>query len=114
MNAFRHSRASNIEVELEYAPALLTIVIRDNGCGIDPEMIKAGRAGHWGLSGMRERAQRIGARVKVMSRPGSGTEVELRIPGDAAFESSTSRPESKWFRRLHHRRAEKAQKQRVG
>jgi signal transduction histidine kinase len=117
VNAFRHSRASRIEVELEYAPTLLTIVIRDNGCGIDPEMLKSGRDGHWGLSGIRERADRIGARVKVMSRPGNGTEVELRVQGSIAFETNTSRSASKWFGRWNPRRAEKndeAQKQRVG
>jgi signal transduction histidine kinase len=117
VNAFRHSRASSVEVELEYAPTQLTIVIRDNGCGIDPEMLKSGRDGHWGLSGMRERADRIGARVKVMSRPGNGTEVELRVPGNIAFESNASRGASKWFGRRNQRRAEKndqAQKQRAG
>ena len=117
VNALRHSCARSIEVELEYAPTLLTIVIRDNGCGIDPAMLESGRDGHWGLSGMRERAERIGARVKVMSRPGNGTEVELRVPGDIAFESNASRAASKWFGRRNHRRAEKndpTQKQRVG
>ncbi|MBV8050995.1 MAG: hypothetical protein JOZ80_07400 [Acidobacteriaceae bacterium] len=114
VNAFRHSRASSVELELEYAPTLLTIVIRDNGCGIDPEMLKTGRDGHWGLSGMRERAERIGAKVKVMSRPGSGTEVELRVPGEVAFESNASRPASKWFQNLNRRRKEKAQTQRAG
>jgi signal transduction histidine kinase/ligand-binding sensor domain-containing protein len=114
VNAFRHSEASSIEVELEYAPTLLTIVIRDNGCGIDPEMLKTGRAGHWGLSGMRERAERIGAKLKVMSRPGRGTEVELSVPGHVAFESKASPTASKWFGRINHRRAEKVQKHRAG
>jgi ligand-binding sensor domain-containing protein/signal transduction histidine kinase len=117
VNAFRHSRATSIEVEVEYSPVLLTMVIRDNGSGIDPEMLKSGRDGHWGLSGMRERAERIGARVKVMSRPGSGTEVELRVPGEIAFESNASRPASKWFRNRSHKRTEKIdrpQGQRVG
>jgi len=114
VNAFRHSQASSVELELEYAPTLLTIVVRDNGCGIDREMLKTGRDGHWGMSGMRERAERIGAKVKVMSRPGSGTEVELRVPGEVAFESNASHPASKWFRNLNLRRKEKAQKQRAG
>jgi len=99
VNAFRHSQASSIEMGLEYSPALFSVVVRDNGRGIDPKMIESGREGHWGLSGMRERAERIGARVTVMSRPGSGTEVELRVPGDIAFESTVAPSTSKWLRR---------------
>jgi signal transduction histidine kinase len=108
VNAFLHSRASSIEIDLKYSSALLSVVIRDNGCGIDPEMLQSGRDGHWGLSGMRERAERIGASVKVMSRLGSGTEVELRVPGDIAFGSNASRSASKWFGGRFQRRAEKA------
>jgi signal transduction histidine kinase/ligand-binding sensor domain-containing protein len=117
VNAFRHSRASSIEVQLEYAANHLGVIIRDNGCGIDPEMLKSGREGHWGLSGMRERAERIGARVKVMSRPGAGTEVEVRVPGDVAFESNSSSSASKWLGGWRQRRAEttdRAPKRRVG
>jgi len=117
VNAFRHSQASTIEVELEYSPTLFSVIVRDNGCGIHPKMIESGRDGHWGLSGMRERAERIGATFKVMSGPGSGTEVELRVPGEIAFESKASRPASKWFGGWNQRRAEKtdqAQERRVG
>ena len=59
VNAFRHSRASCIEVELEYAPKRFRIVVRDDGCGIDPQVLRAGREGHWGLPGMRERAEEL-------------------------------------------------------
>ncbi len=85
VNAFRHSGASAIEVEIEYAPRQLRVVIRDDGAGIDPEVLRAGREGHWGLSGMRERAERIGAQLKVWSRDGGGTEIELAVPGKVAF-----------------------------
>jgi signal transduction histidine kinase/ligand-binding sensor domain-containing protein len=87
VNAFRHSRAGNIEVELHYATDQLRILVRDDGCGIDPQVLDTGREGHWGLSGMRERAERIDAQVKVLSRPAGGTEVELRVPGSVAFRS---------------------------
>ena len=85
VNAFRHSGASAIEVEIEYAPRQLRVVIRDDGAGIDPEVLRTGREDHWGLSGMRERAERIGARLQVWSRDGAGTEIELAVPGKVAF-----------------------------
>ena len=108
VNAFRHSEASRIDMQLDYAPDLLRIVVRDDGHGIDTKVIETGRDGHWGLSGMRERAGRIGARLKVMSRVGAGTEVELRVPGEIAFESESSSSASKWFAALYHRRSKKS------
>jgi signal transduction histidine kinase len=92
VNAFRHSQASNIDVLLEYSANQLRLVVRDDGCGIDPKVLRFGKDGHWGLSGMRERAERIGASVKVLSRAGGGTEVELRLPSDIAFESQLPSP----------------------
>jgi signal transduction histidine kinase len=85
VNAFRHARARNIEVEIEYSSRDLLLFVRDDGCGIDPQMLNSGREGHWGLSGMRERADRIGARLYVRSRAAAGTEVELRLPGHVVF-----------------------------
>jgi signal transduction histidine kinase len=89
MNAFRHARASCIEVELEYAPKRFRMAVRDDGCGIDPLVLHAGREGHWGLPEMRERAETIGARLRVWSRAAAGTEVELSIPNSIAFASGT-------------------------
>ena len=86
VNAFRHARASTVEVEIEYSHHQLRVLVRDNGCGIDTEMLRSGRDGHWGLSGMDERAKRMGAKLKVLSRPREGTEVELCIPGGVAFQ----------------------------
>ncbi len=100
VNSFRHARASNIEVELEYGVKELRVLIRDNGRGIDPQVLRLGREGHWGLPGMRERAQRIGAQFKVWSRPAGGTEVELAVPAVIAFESKPSGGASNWFTRL--------------
>ncbi len=97
VNAFRHAQASRIDVELDYAPGQLRVLVRDDGCGIDTNVLKSGRDGHWGLSGMRERAGRIGGRLKVLSRAGAGTEVELSVPGNIAFESSASGSASKWL-----------------
>jgi len=81
INAYRHSRATDIQAELEYRPAELRIAVRDNGCGIDPQELRREPNGHWGLQGMRERAERIGARLRILSRVALGTEVELCVPG---------------------------------
>jgi signal transduction histidine kinase/ligand-binding sensor domain-containing protein len=110
VNAFRHSSASSVEVELEYAPSHLRLLVRDNGTGIAPQVIDAGRDGHWGLSGMRERAERIGARFRVLSGASAGTEVELSVPGHIAFEFPPS--ESAWGRlwKASPQRAEETKK----
>jgi signal transduction histidine kinase len=95
VNAVRHSAARRIEVAIECAPHHLRLLVRDDGRGIDPEVLRAGRAGHWGLPGMRERAERVGGRLRLWSRPGAGTEVELSIPGHVAFKDSRGRPRTR-------------------
>ncbi|HTA43323.1 MAG TPA: sensor histidine kinase [Bryobacteraceae bacterium] len=84
-NAFHHARSTRIEAELTYSARLLRVRIRDNGSGIDPAIIETGREGHWGLQGMRERAQQIGAQLEIWSQPGAGTEVDLSVPGSVAY-----------------------------
>ena len=84
-NAFRHAQATKIEAEITYGKRLLRLRIRDDGKGIDPDLLEGGRDGHWGLPGMRERAEQIGARLDIWSEVGAGTEVELRIPGSVAY-----------------------------
>ena len=100
VNALRHSGAGNIELHLEYAADQLRIIVRDDGCGIDSKVLRSGRDGHWGLSGMRERGERIGAKLKILSRVGEGTEVEVRVPRKVAFESQPASFMSKWIARL--------------
>jgi signal transduction histidine kinase/ligand-binding sensor domain-containing protein len=87
VNAVRHAGAKRIEVTVECASHQLRVLVRDDGRGIDPEVLRAGRDGHWGLSGMRERAERVGGHLRVWSRPGAGTEIELSVPGHVAFRS---------------------------
>jgi signal transduction histidine kinase len=99
VNAFHHSHAKNIEIELEYASNQFRVLVRDDGCGIDPQMVQSGREGHWGLPGMRERAERIGAKLHVWSRPTAGTEVELLVPSQVAFQNPSSHA-SGWLSRL--------------
>jgi signal transduction histidine kinase len=84
-NAFLHAHASKIEADITYSARLLRLRIRDDGKGIDPKLLDAGRDGHWGLAGMRERAEQIGARLDIWSEVGAGTEVDLRVPGSVAY-----------------------------
>lgn len=105
VNAFRHSRAKNIEVEVEYVADSLRLLVSDDGVGIDAQVLRSGRDGHWGLSGMRERAERIGARLKVRSRTAAGTEVELHVPGRVAFQNHASPFALRWLAKLRTRKA---------
>lgn len=90
VNAFCHSQAKRVEFELEYAESDLRMRVRDNGRGIDPHVLHAGRDGHWGLAGMRERATRIGGLLEISSSATTGTEIQLLIPSSAAFQLSPS------------------------
>ncbi|HME06387.1 MAG TPA: two-component regulator propeller domain-containing protein [Bryobacteraceae bacterium] len=83
-NAFKHSEAHAIEARIFYGDSL-RVRIRDDGKGTDPAIVTQGRSGHYGLAGMRERADRIGGKLDVCSRPGGGTEIDLSIPGAIAF-----------------------------
>jgi signal transduction histidine kinase len=109
VNAFRHSRAKSIEVEVEYVTNHLRVMVSDDGCGIASPVLRAGREGHWGLSGMHERAERIGARLKVRSRPAAGTEVELSIPGHVAFTTEFAGSSPGWFARLRRAKAKRGE-----
>ncbi len=85
-NAFHHAHASRIEAEIAYDRQFFRLRIRDNGKGIDRKVLEQGaRPGHWGLPGVRERAKRIGARLKLWSEPGAGTEAELTVPARIAY-----------------------------
>ena len=80
VNALHHSNASSIEVEVSYLRTHLHVLVRDNGCGIEEQIVRSGRASHLGLLGMTDRAKSIGAEVRIYSRPGAGTEVEVFLP----------------------------------
>src|SRR5262249_31319735 len=92
-NAYRHSRASQVEAVIQYEEEGLHVAIRDNGIGIDSAILEAGRSGHFGLSGMRERAERLGAEFDVSSAVNSGTEIQIFIPGAIAYQNPV-RPHS--------------------
>ncbi|QSQ26658.1 hypothetical protein JY651_17750 [Pyxidicoccus parkwayensis] len=97
-NAFQHAGAKNIEVALTYGGTELCLRVRDDGRGLEPELLQAGgRPGHWGLAGMRERARKIGARLDIHNRGGAGAELELRMPASAAYPRDAR---STWSQRL--------------
>ncbi|WP_353073289.1 sensor histidine kinase [Tunturiibacter gelidoferens] len=79
-NALQHSQATLIEAEVEYSTRGLRLIVRDNGRGMARPDVRSGTDTHWGVSGMRERARRIGAQLSIWSRSGAGTEVEICIP----------------------------------
>jgi signal transduction histidine kinase len=96
-NAFRHAEAKQIEVELRYDERQLRLRIRDDGKGIDPQFLTGeGREGHFGLHGMRERANLVRGKLSIWTGPNSGTEIELRIPAVHAY-SASSAPWRSWF-----------------
>jgi signal transduction histidine kinase len=83
-NTSLHSNASQLSIELRYARDL-SLCMKDNGVGIDPEIVEEGKAGHFGINGMKERSARIGARITIKSTLNAGTEVTLRVPGDVVY-----------------------------
>ena len=88
-NAFQHASARNVEAEIRYDDQLFRLRIRDDGKGIEPQVLSEGnRPGHWGLPGIRERARRIGAELDFWSEAGAGTEVQINVPSATAYETS--------------------------
>jgi signal transduction histidine kinase len=85
-NAFRHAHASQIEVDIRYDQRSFRLRVRDDGKGIDAGTV-GGRtyAGHYGMTGMHERAKLIGGALSIWSEVDSGTEVELTIPASVAY-----------------------------
>jgi signal transduction histidine kinase len=86
-NALQHSRARRIHVLLSYSRHNLCVVVKDNGQGIDENTLHDGKPDHHGIGGMRERAERIGATLTILSRVGEGTEVRLNVPGHVIYEA---------------------------
>jgi signal transduction histidine kinase/ligand-binding sensor domain-containing protein len=91
-NAFKHSQAREIEAEVRFEHLLLRVHVRDNGRGIDPQILnEGGRDGHWGLAGINERAKQIGGRLDFWSESGRGTEVQLTVPASVAYRTPSKR-----------------------
>jgi signal transduction histidine kinase len=88
-NAFRHAQARRITVEIRYDKRNFRLRVRDDGKGIDEDAMQRQRSGHFGLSGMRERAEIVGGRLEVWSKPNSGTQAELSVPGNIAYDGAS-------------------------
>jgi signal transduction histidine kinase len=74
----------HIEMEITYSRKYMRLIIRDDGRGMDDSIVRSGKAGHWGIFGMRERAQQIGAQFNIWTSSEAGTEVEIRIAAKLA------------------------------
>jgi hypothetical protein len=98
-NAFGHAAARQIEAELTYGERALQVRIPDDGKGIPTELLEKGRRGHYGLCGMRERARQIGGKLEIWSRPGAGTEIDLRVAASIAYRVASGRRLFRFFRR---------------
>lgn len=77
-NALRHGGATDVKVVFSFRREGLVMMIRDNGCGFEPESVEG--AGHFGIRSMRERAERLGGTMKITSEPGAGTIIVARLP----------------------------------
>jgi signal transduction histidine kinase len=99
-NACKHAHARRIEAEISYGSRAFRLRIRDDGEGIPAEVLEQGRAGHFGLPGIRERAKQIGAELTIWSRPDTGTEIDLSLAASIAY--ATPLPRSRF--RLFHRK----------
>ena len=84
VNAWRHSGASLIEVEVEYTRRAVRVLVRDNGCGFDSTLVQSAWDSRSGLRSMHDRATSIGADLHIWTRPGAGTEVEISFPTSRA------------------------------
>ena len=108
-NAFRHAKANRIEVQLGYDERSFEFRLRDDGMGMDPKVLSdEGLPGHFGLRGMRERAQKAGGKLTVWSAPASGTELVLSVPGAIAYDTA-ERARRSWLARALSARPETPQ-----
>jgi signal transduction histidine kinase/ligand-binding sensor domain-containing protein len=85
-NTFRHAAAQTVEVEIRYGEKHFRLRVRDDGKGIRDEILRSeGREGHYGLHGMKERAELVGGQLTIWSEVDNGTEIELYIPASRAY-----------------------------
>lgn len=101
-NAARHASASSVDITIRFEARQLAVEVRDDGMGITGEVLDKGhKPGHFGLIGMRERAERIGGSFSIDSRPGMGCAVTMELPARLAFADHA--PRRRLFARLWRR-----------
>lgn len=98
-NACLHARAFRVSVHVAYDRSVLKVIIMDDGIGLPLEVRTSGRAGHFGIIGMRERAEKIGGTLRIHNTDQGGTEVTLNVPARTAY-AATHRPLVPNFLRL--------------
>jgi signal transduction histidine kinase len=91
-NALLHAQERRIEVEIRYHPREFRLRGRDDGRGIDPQILQGSRAGHFGIPGMRERARLVGGSPAFCSKPDCGTEIDLTVPASLAYAKELASP----------------------
>jgi signal transduction histidine kinase/ligand-binding sensor domain-containing protein len=106
-NVCRHANASAVEIVVRFGTRQLGVEIRDDGVGMPPEVAAQGhKPGHFGLVGMRERAERIGCSFSIDSRPGMGCAVTMTLPARLAFAGHAHSRRRRFFSRLFRNKKE--------
>jgi signal transduction histidine kinase len=87
-NAIKHSEARQLVIGLEYQPEGTRLTVQDDGRGFDPEAKEQSPGPHFGLLGMRERAAKIKAQLKVVAAPGAGCTISVTLPAESSAKPS--------------------------
>jgi len=106
-NAYRHSCAQTVEVEIAYRANGFRVVVRDNGVGIDSQASKC-LDSRRGLRKMKQQAEGLGGRLRVLSQAGAGTEIEMSLGAQVAFAQEPRKWTAIWLNRFHVERVERA------
>jgi len=99
INAIAHAEARNINIVIEYGIRNFHLRVVDDGRGIDADTLERGREGHWGISGMRERARSIGSVLTISTRTPGGTDIDLKVPATIAY-ATRKREGFSWLSRF--------------
>ena len=103
LNALQHAHASHISADVIYGRRFFRLRFRDDGRGISEDVVRAGhRSGHWGLPGMKERAQCLGAKLHIWTAADKGTEIDVRLPAAAAYDRQSYRLRLRSFLQKFH------------